>query len=95
MKILGFALIFVMGLGISQFSFAQMTGEGKDRAKVLDFEGEQIEGDRMRPDLFMQVSGEDIKFETLMFVRDNFNDFHEIDKTLKPRYLKQVKGKTK
>jgi hypothetical protein len=68
--------------------WAQGAGAAQKGAKVLDFEGEEIEGERMRPDLFLQITGEDLSFDSLIYLRENFNDFHEIEKKSKPRYVR-------
>lgn len=60
------------------------TGSGN----VLDFEGEVIEGERRRPDLFLQMSIDNVKFDSLIYQRDDFNDYLEVDRKSRTRYLK-------
>ncbi len=55
---------------------------------VLDFEGEVIEGERRRPDLFLQMSIDNVKFDSLIYQRDDFNDYLEVDRKSRTRYLK-------
>lgn len=65
--------------------------KGKDKDNVgaiLDFEGEVIEGERRRPDLFLQISIDNIKFDSLIYNRDDFNDYLEVDRKSRTRFLK-------
>ncbi len=68
-------------------------GLGKSRnGQVLDFEGEVIEGERKRPDLFLQISTKDLSFDSLLYLRNNYNDYLEVDRKGRNRYFR-VKGK--
>jgi len=60
----------------------------KRSGNVLDFEGEVIEGERRRPDLFLQMSIDNVKFDSLIYQRDDFNDYLEVDRKSRTRYLK-------
>lgn len=68
------------------------TGDGKivkeNVGAILDFEGEVIEGERRRPDLFLQISIDNIKFDSLIYNRDDFNDYLEVDRKSRTRFLK-------
>jgi hypothetical protein len=64
--------------------------EEKKKENVLDFEADVIEGDRKRPDLFLEVKGEDLDIEGLLYMRNNFNDFYEMSK---PKHYHFVKKK--
>lgn len=55
---------------------------------VLDFEGEVIEGERRRPDLFLQMSIDNVKFDSLIYQRDDFNDYLDVDRKSRSRYIK-------
>ena len=57
-------------------------------SNVLDFEGEVIEGERRRPDLFLQMSIDNVKFDSLIYNREDFNDYLEVDRRGRTRYLK-------
>lgn len=63
---------------------AKKSGPGN----VLDFEGEVIEGERRRPDLFLQMSIDNVKFDSLIYQRDDFNDYLDVDRKSRTRYLK-------
>ena len=60
--------------------------------KVLDFEAEVIEGERKTPNLFLQLEAETPNLDTVLFQRENFNDFHLLEKARKPRY-RSTRGK--
>ncbi|MEK6773866.1 MAG: hypothetical protein AABY64_07990 [Bdellovibrionota bacterium] len=70
--------------GSSKSALAPKKSEGN----VLDFEGEVIEGERRRPDLFLQMSIDNVKFDSLIYQRDDFNDYLDIDRKSRTRYLK-------
>lgn len=65
---------------------AAKTGK-KDKVNVLDFEGEMIEGERKKPDLILQIAPQDLNFESLLYNRADFNDFLEVDKNTRPRFI--------
>jgi len=55
---------------------------------VIDFEGEIIEGERKRPELYLQLSSSELDVGEILYLRDNFNDYLDTDKRMKPRYFK-------
>lgn len=65
--------------------------EGPPKSQTLDFEGEVIEGEAMRPDLFLQISTPDVNLDSIVYMRKDFNDFHKFDKNQKPKYLPEKK----
>jgi len=69
---------------LSKTAAKKASGSGN----VLDFEGEVIEGERRRPDLFLQMSIDNVKFDSLIYQRDDFNDYLEVDRKSRTRYLK-------
>lgn len=63
--------------------------KGKDNVgAILDFEGEVIEGERRRPDLFLQISIDNVKFDSLIYNRDDFNDYLEVDRKSRNKFFK-------
>jgi hypothetical protein len=63
----------------------------KEKVNVLDFEGEMIEGERKKPDLILQIAPQDLSFDSLLYNRTDFNDFLEVDKNIRPRFIIKVK----
>jgi hypothetical protein len=53
---------------------------------VLDFEGDLIEGQRQRPDLFMQSETQNLTLDAILFLRNDFNDFHQVQKNRRPQF---------
>ena len=47
-----------------------------------------IEGERRRPDLFLQMSIDNVKFDSLIYQRDDFNDYLDVDRKSRTRYIK-------
>lgn len=67
----------------------QVHKKGKDNVgAILDFEGEIIEGERRRPDLFLQISIDNVKFDSLIYNRDDFNDYLEVDRKSRNKFFK-------
>ena len=56
-----------------------------NRPKTLDFEADVIEGQRKAPDLFLQTESQHLSPDAMIFLRNNFNDFHAVDRTRRPR----------
>ncbi len=59
---------------------------------VLNFEGDMIEGEKRRPDLFLQTNVEDLSLDSILYLRKDFNDFHVVDHKRRPRHFR-FKGK--
>jgi hypothetical protein len=57
------------------------------KMKTLDFEGEVIEGEAMRPMLYLQIESPDLDLNNIMYQRKDFNDFHKIDKVRRNRFI--------
>lgn len=81
-------LIFIAMLMGSLSSLAQ---NNPARPQTLDFEGEVIEGEAMRPDLFLQIATPDVNLDSILYMRKDFNDFHKMDKSQKPKYVPEKK----
>jgi hypothetical protein len=58
----------------------------KENPAVLDFEADIIEGERKNPQLFLQLGSTTPDLNTVLYMREDFNDFHNIEKKRKPRY---------
>ena len=59
---------------------------------VINFEAELIEGKRKNPDLFLQTSGGLAQIDGVIYLRQNFNDYHALDRKRRPR-LRPFTGK--
>ncbi|MFN8848041.1 MAG: hypothetical protein ACK5V3_02620 [Bdellovibrionales bacterium] len=57
------------------------------KVKTLDFEGEVIEGEAMRPMLYLQIESPDLDLNNILYQRKDFNDFHKIDKVRRNRFI--------
>ena len=56
------------------------------KENLLDFEDNIIEGEVKTPDIFLQVTNDEIELENIEFDRKNFNSFFKEDKKYRPRY---------
>lgn len=56
--------------------------------QVLDFDSDVIEGERKSPDLFLQLQVDTPNLDTLLYQRQDFNDFHSVQKSRRPLYRK-------
>lgn len=77
--------IFLMILLISISAFSQSSKN--EKIKTLDFEGEVIEGEAMRPMLYLQIESPDLDLNNILYQRRDFNDFHKIDKVRRNRFI--------
>lgn len=77
--------IFLSVLLISLSGFSQNTKN--EKVKTLDFEGEVIEGEAMRPMLYLQIESPDLDLNNILYQRRDFNDFHKIDKVRRNRFI--------
>ncbi|AZZ37421.1 hypothetical protein CIK05_11655 [Bdellovibrio sp. qaytius] len=62
---------------------------------VIDFEGEVIEGERKRPELFLQLTNTDMDLGDIIYIRENYNDYLASDRYMKPRYFRLKKEPVK
>lgn len=84
-------LIVLLFFGIGVQSLAQSPKSGKSNPELLDFDADVIEGEREAPALFVQMDIQTPKMDTLVFQRNNFNDFHLVEKNRKPWYRIKTK----
>lgn len=81
-------LVVAFVILISCFASAQKEAAKTDnKMKTLDFEGEVIEGEAMRPMLYLQIESPDLDLNNIMYQRKDFNDFHRIDKVRRNRFI--------
>lgn len=59
--------------------------KGQGKPALLDFEADVIEGKRKAPDMFLQTESQKLTPDAMIFLRNNFNDFHQMDRTRRPR----------
>lgn len=71
----------------SSHSLAQISNKDQTPSgtKVLDFEADVIEGDKLRPDLFLDLKSEDLMIDDLLYMRSNFDDYYKVDTIKKPK----------
>ena len=55
---------------------------------LLDFEAEVIEGEKKRPELFLDIKAGDGNVGSGLYLRPNYDDFFVVDKRRRPRFVK-------
>jgi hypothetical protein len=73
-------LILVLLLGV-----VAVDSLAAEKADVLNFEGDVIEGQKKVPELFLQTDVQRLSLESVLYQRKNFNDFHAVDSKQRPR----------
>jgi hypothetical protein len=53
---------------------------------VINFDNEVIEGERRRPDLFLQTEVKNLSLDALIFLRKDMNDFFDVERKRRPIY---------
>lgn len=54
--------------------------------KVLDFDADVIEGERKTPSVFLEIGTENPTMDSVIFNRNDFNDFHALDSKRRQQY---------
>ncbi len=57
------------------------------KSGTLDFEADVIEGERARPDVFVQLGTGAQNMNSALYSRENFNDFQAQDRLQRPGYI--------
>lgn len=84
-------LLLVAATALGAESSKPMSPRPKSGA-VLDFEADVIEGEKRKPDLFLQMEGGAASMESILYSRDDFNDFKEVDQKMRPKVYKSKSG---
>ena len=58
-------------------------------ASVIDFEADVIEGERLRPEIFVQMGSKEQEMSPVLYLRKHFNDFHFSDRKWRPGYFER------
>ncbi len=61
--------------------------EESDKKNVLDFSAGVIEGNVNRPTMLMELGANYKEFNDLVLIRDDFNNFHELDGKKRFKYV--------
>lgn len=55
---------------------------------LLDFEADVIEGEKKRPELFLDIKAGDGNVGSGLYMRPHYDDFFSVDKKRRPRFIK-------
>lgn len=61
--------------------------------ETMDFEGENIIGEKQAPSLLLQTESEKLPLDSVLYLREDFNDFHVTDAKQHPRVFESAGGK--
>jgi hypothetical protein len=61
--------------------------EELDKKNVLDFSAGVIEGNVNRPTMLMELGANYKEFSDLVLIREDFNNFHELDSKKRFKYV--------
>lgn len=75
-------------LGCILFSKNLLAQNNTQNTNVLNFEEDVIQGERKSPNIFVQLDVGNPNLDTVLFFRNNFNDYHSVDKDRRPSYRK-------
>ncbi len=64
------------------------TAKQKQGENLLDFEAEVIEGEKKRPELFLDIKAGDGNVGSGLYLRPHYDDFFVVDKRRRPRFVK-------
>ena len=67
---------------------ASKVARPKQSENLLDFEAEVIEGEKKRPELFLDIKAGDGNVGSGLYLRPNFDDFFAVDKKRRPKFIK-------
>lgn len=74
--------------GASGATDVKKTKPSGKQSNVINFEEDVIEGERKNPNLFLQLDMGTPSMDTILYLRNNFNDFHFYDKNRRMIYRK-------
>lgn len=81
-------LILISNAVIAQSSEKKTTSRADaQKPVVFNYEADIIEGEKKRPELFLQTNTNDLSLDALVFLRKDFNDFHSVEKNRRPLFL--------
>ncbi|MCM2280048.1 MAG: hypothetical protein NDJ89_18400 [Oligoflexia bacterium] len=66
-----------------------------EKADVLDFDADVIEGQKKTPEVFFQMEVEKPSLDAVLYQRRDFNDFHAVDSKQRPRQSDSPRGAAK
>lgn len=84
-------VLVLAGAAVSSIPLVSLAVEvappSSERMKTLDFEAEVIEGEALRPMLYLQIEKPDLDLEESSFQRRDFNDFHRVDRGRRQKFF--------
>jgi len=90
MNLIGYLAIFSLTAGLLTPGAALAKKEN-----ILDFEADVIEAERNRPYIFFETGEGGVNLDSILYLRNDFNDFHRVDKSRRPLSNPRKEGRRK
>lgn len=74
-------IMALLALGLASVALG-----AEKRGNVIDFDADVIQGERRKPEIFIQVGKERTNLESVIYGRNDFNDFATVDRVWRPTY---------
>jgi hypothetical protein len=83
------SLLFTLFLFVlTSFVNAEVSKDQK-KEQVLDFSAGVIEGELTPPSILMELGTNFKDFDDLIVLREDFNEFHRVDSSVRLRYIEE------
>lgn len=63
--------------------------EAAKKVHVIDFSAGVIEGELNRPSMLLEIGDNFKDLDDLLFLREDFNSFHQVDSKIRFRYIEE------
>lgn len=60
----------------------------KNGARSFEIEGDVIQGQRTRPDMFLDLKSLSVDLDEVIYTRSNFDDYYRAEKKMRPGFAK-------
>ena len=82
-------LFLLLGMVTLIFGVSAQDIKKSSKEQVLDFSAGVIEGELNRPRMVLELGSDYNDFNDVVFLREDFNDFHQVDSKVRYRYVRE------
>jgi hypothetical protein len=80
--------ISFLGILISVTCFAGNGDQNRSvDMKILNFQDDFVRGRSLSPDMLLQLAQSPRSLDSVIYFRKDFNDFHQVDMKLRPKFF--------